>query len=51
MIFFAFVKNEFERLFFDFDDDDNDYDNDNRNDDETKTNEKNVSNNMNQKKT
>ena len=51
MILFAFVKNEFEKSFFDSDDDDdNDYDNDNRNNDETKTNEKNVSDDINEKK-
>ena len=51
MTCFAFVKNEFEKSFFDFDDDDdNDYDNDNRNDDKTKTNKKNASNDINKEK-
>ena len=46
------MKNEFEKLFFDFDDDDddNDDDNDNRNDDKTKANKKNVSDDINEKK-
>ena len=46
------MKNKFEKSFFDFDDDDddNDDDNNNLNDDETKANEKNVSDDMNEKK-
>ena len=44
------MKNKFKRSFFDFDDDDdNDDDNDIRNNDETKTNEKNVSHDINEK--
>ena len=46
------MKNEFEKSFFDFDDDDdNEDDNDNKNDRKMKVIEKNVSNNMNEKKT